>query len=435
MLIIDKLILNQIESTIMNKKFDNFLEGKYSYIWSDSWCLDKNKAWLMAGTMDALFSIDRETGLTTLVSKIPADRIYGFRKHPRCIKKENILICLPDNESYIWLYDILDNNSWSSIHVDNPKEVRLLCTHAWFVKEHLYIVSRGLKQIIEVDIKSKTIEKYYQLPVGVEEKIFESAFFNDCLYIVGGSPSSIYKFNCKSKNTIVYELDRIDDQLRTICFDGKSFWLSGFSRKIYVWEENSNRTTMISDFPCSFGIWNFSGKYKSLLSYDFDTVEFPLFLTSISVGEYIWFIPFQTNQILYIDKNTYDIKAFEVEGEEQKVDNLETQFLNHKYLLEYIRENRYIGLLSIKNKWIIEIDSQNLSYEIFEYHLDLECKLQIYKCFLEDYFKCSDILLESESLRLEEMINHLILQKNIDMGGEKRADLCGDIIFGGLQKE
>lgn len=37
------------------------LNKNYHYIWSDNWCLDGDKAWLMSETMDILFCLDRNT--------------------------------------------------------------------------------------------------------------------------------------------------------------------------------------------------------------------------------------------------------------------------------------------------------------------------------------------------------------------------------------
>lgn len=88
------------------------------------------------------------------------------------------------------------------------------------------------------------------------------------------------------------------------------------------------------------------------------------------MGDFIWFIPYQTNEILYVKKDTYEIKVFSLQNELQTQDNLDKQLLNTKYLLEYVRDGRYIGIFSLKNKWIFEIDSWKLDYKILDYSLN-----------------------------------------------------------------
>ena len=93
----------------------------------------------------------------------------------------------------------------------------------------------------------------------------------------------------------------------------------------------------------------------------------PTFLYSIMVGEYVWFIPYTTNKIIYINKKNYKLYSFEIEDENETRDTLLANLLHHKYLLEYVKDNRFIGLYSLKNNRILEIDAKELNYKWKDY--------------------------------------------------------------------
>ncbi|NBH19516.1 hypothetical protein D3Z55_19305 [Clostridiaceae bacterium] len=382
---------------------EQFFGENYHYIWSNGWEMDGNGAWFMAGAMDVLFYFDKNTKTTKIVDKIPTEHVFELRQHPRCIQAENAVICLPDRGSDIWFYHFA-NGLWTHIPLENPDKVRVGCFNTWLIEEKLYMVSIGLKQIIELDTKKECIINYYDLPINTNENITESVMVNGEIYVAGVSPANIYKFNCLDKSIKIYNLSEINDLIQTICFDGNKFWLSGQQKNIYIWEESTEKITILDNFPKGIGIWNFSGKYKDLFHEIEDAADIPLFLCSVSAGRYIWFIPFQTNEIVYIDKDTYEMKLFSIEEEGHTEENISTQLLRHKYLLQYVRDDRYIGLFSLKNKWIFEVDSKELEYRILDYHLDKKFILQIEKTIFQDMMSKFSILFEQQSNDLENIL-------------------------------
>lgn len=402
-------------------RVEDYFGEDYNFIWSDGWCIDEEEIWFMAGNLDILFSMDNLDGGVTLVDAIPSGEICSFRCHPRCVKKGDSIFCLPDIGEDIWCYHLSDG-SWTRICVENPESVRLSCVTAVFYRDKLYIVSVGLKQIIELDVHRENIDHYYDLLGGDEQRIAGSVQVKDCIYIVAYNPACIYKFNFSDKEIQVYPLLDIDDQLQTICFDGKKIWLSGRRRNVYIWEEDIEKITVLNDLPDSLGIWNFSGKYKQLLNYIEDLADAPLFFDSISVGQYVWFIPSQTNEILYVDKDTFEIKVFPLEGEEQTEGDVRTQLLRHKYLVEYIKDNRYIGLFSLKNKWVLEIDCWNLTYKVLDCRISADVISHIYGCIRRDLFRkaSTSSVCEQENFDLQHMLKYLLYESQDRTGyGEK----------------
>lgn len=84
--------------------------------------------------------------------------------------------------------------------------------------------------------------------------------------------------------------------------------------------------------------------------------------------------------------------------------------LGHKYLLEYILSERYIGLFSLKNRWIIEIDTKELKYKIIPCHVKLEHKCLIRKSILSDMFRLGNPMNEKITMRVEKLIEYVQLK-------------------------
>lgn len=377
------------------------LEKNARFVWSDNWWFDNGEAWFVAGDMNILFFMKGNEAY--YVSQIPSETVFEFRKNPRCIKNGDVIFCFPDEGEYIWCYH-LNNNSWTSICVENPKKIRLLCSNIFFVQNKFYIVSIGLKKVIEVDVLALKIDMYYDLQA---KEISGAVLVNDYIYIVDSHSTAIYKFNCVDKTINKQTLVQLDDHIKTISFDGDKFWMSGNKKKIYIWEEKLNKVRALEDFPKDFGIYNFSGEGRVLLNKEDSMFEVPMFLYSVFVDQYIWFIPFQTNEILYVNKDIQKIEKFALDNEEHTDENVKTQMLGHKYILEYVKENRFIGIYSLKNKWIVEIDAKELTYRI------LDCKLSddSFSRILSPLFQHDRILREADKWDLEYLLKYLQIEK------------------------
>ncbi len=403
----------------------DFFGKDYSFIWSDNWCIEDDGIWFVAGAIDILFHIDCEKNKVNYAIGIPTGKICTFRGHPRCLKRGDNIYCLPDKGQDIWCFHLAEC-VWKKIEVQNTQKVRLLCSNAWFFNNRLYIVSIGLGQIIELDLKSERIINQYNLCDKNEIELSGSLLVEHCIYIVGNYPISICKFDCLTKEIIIFDLMEIEDKIQTICFDGDRFWLSGRRKKIYIWKEGQKVITTLTNFPYNFGIYNFSGKFKNLINFKENVTDFPIFIASVNTNSYVWFIPFHANQILYIDKKTFEIKEFLLTEEDQTEQNIKTQLLGHKYLLEYVRDSRFIGLFSLKNKWILEIDSYKLSYKVPNYKLSTDYEFQIKECIrLESIAKLyyrDNLIVEGERLELNNFIYGFLEKCRKDMMFKKSGN-------------
>lgn len=417
-----------MENESLKIKFEKFFGENYHFIWNDGWYIDGDDIWFAAGAMNILFCMDRKNGKIILAERIPSDTICEMRLHPRCIKQGDSIFCLPDRGQNIWRY-CLSNFGWEQISIQNPYKQRIRCSNAWIIGRKLYIVAAGLKQILELDLESNTIENYYDLVSDQEVSLTGCVLVNDCIYIEKAYPPGIYKFDCMNKTIHIFDLSEIQDYLETISYDGDRFWLSGHCKKIYLWEQNKG-VSILDKFPSDFRVYNFDENYKKTSEKKREKAHW--FGISVFVAHCVWFIPYHASDILYVNIDTLEINRFSIVEEIQMQKDIGKEILGHKYLLQYISEDRYIGLFSLKNKWIFEIDCVKLIYRILNCQLDMETLDYINKEIIFDNFCQSGIKCENKEYNLKLLIRYFLMNENddrIDNKKEKVTNTIGENIY------
>ncbi len=354
-----------------------------AFTWSDNWHVEGDKAWLVSGMHNILLCLDLKMKECESAVSIPEESSSKFRLTSYCIKCGDNIFCLPDTGKAIWIYNIRENG-FSKIILDNPQNVRLAVYDFWMHDHKLFVVSNGLGQIIEIDIINKKVKDTYTL---CEGGIRKSIKVGTDIYSLSNAGNEVCQFDLIKKTVTSYILPNIGRKFFTFCYDNEKFWLSGYGKELYVWKKGETTIKTINGFPKEFGVYNFSKETNGETDCVKDEYELPAFLYSVSVGEHVWFIPFQTNKIVYVDKKSYELNVFETEGEtETKQSLLGRTVLASKYLLEYIHENRYIGLFSIKNNYILEIDTWEKKTEIKKYTFSNSCMHEIQKMFSGNIF-------------------------------------------------
>lgn len=389
------------------------------FFWGDKWGMENSTAWFVSGKFNALFSIDMTTDRFKMVSILP-DGLNLFRQNSNCIKCENTIFCMPDKGDCIWCYDLL-TAEFKKIEIINSTSFGVGIGDFWRCGGMLWAVSGGLKQILEIDIKKKKVIGYYNITDQEDEKLAKSTKDGNCIYITSASKGRVYIFDIEKKEVKVKELFVAKNGLHTISIDGEKVWLSGNKKEAYIWKQNKNEIKLLNDFPLNFGIYNFDGKEQLFL--DCETTEYNTFtfLESINAGNYIWFIPFQTNQILYVDKNTDEINVFEIEDEEEDEKTIKNREMNCKYVLQYVYEDRYIGLYSLKNEVVFEIDAKTLKMQKRFLTIDTD---SLDKNFRGWVFK--------ESFGAERKLYEKLIERDVEK--VSRKEIVGEKIYTHTQK-
>lgn len=353
-----------------------------TFIWSDGWWIEGSNAWFVCGMSNTLFCIDLNTGRCEDIVYIPSPDDCTYRLTPFCLKYDRDIFCIPGKGQHIWSYN-LDNKQFVSISIDKPERLQL-ASQFWIWKDSFLIVPANWNKIIEVSISQKTIKNYYT--VCMEDTIKRGVLIGNSIYMVSSASSRIYQFDILTKKTRIHILPCAEKKFSTICFDGNRFWMSGYQKEVYIWEKENNKFMMVDNFPADFSL-------EDIMENDMNSAcgNRPVFKYSVVAGGYIWFIPIQTDKIIYADKRNATLFSFEIYDEEETEESI---FLNQmwtiaNYLLEYVREDRYIGLFSAKSGRILEIDARNLSYQWKDYYLKDKYFFQCGNIYREMY--CEEV--------------------------------------------
>lgn len=387
--------------------------------WSDSWWLERESAWFIGGGNGVLFRYDFKDGNCSEIAQIPASEKTQIRLCTGCVKYGTNIICIPDYEKFIWIFS-LTNNSWEKINVGGLGNIRLSCTPYTVYQESIYMYSMELRQIIRFSLKEMTIVDYITISTDNEEIFSLGKFVGEKFIIFSQKYSDIYELNLENLSTERIKLPMpVNCQISTISYAENKFLLCGKKKELYLWDKVKRKLEIIKDFPKNFGEYDFEIKNDHIL--DCEKIEFKerTFSRIIKAGNYFWMIPYQTNKVLYFNVQLQKLNVFDIEEEDETAQSLEKNFMKNKFFVEYVRENRYIGLYSLKNEWMIEIDCVKLQYRLLPVKLDMAG------------FRFQNIYSEKYKIDRACFINALNKQEKNNLKEEKKGK-TGEIIFKSL---
>lgn len=390
-------------------------------IWGDNWWIEGDQAWFVLDRVNILCCLDLRTNECEMAVCVPMPngKSIGFSKNPFCIKQGDDVYCMPGYGDRIWIYET-SGHTFASIGIDADAIEALSLGDFWEHDGRLFAVSLGLRQILEIDTVKKKIARSFS--IGGEKSIAGSVRGGNAIYILADLTNRIYRFDLISKEMTVYGLPDIGRKLNTIGYDGERFWLSGYSREIYIWDPERNDIRILDDLPAGFGICDLSEGSDGRTDTESRMYDRPAFSHCTVAGRYAWFIPYQTNAVIYVDREQCTSFMFEIPEEiEDKESIAERTDARYKYNLEYVRDDRYIGLFSVKNDCILEIDALGLSYVYKDYGRSFEDKalieyIKVYRkgCFREN--KEADRRLYRRWLRIKDPVEGSFEREDVGKG-------------------
>lgn len=393
------------------------------FTWGDNWWIEGNRAWFVSGMHNVLFDVNLKTNECESAVCIPEEAYSKLRLTPLCIKCGDDIFCMPDVGNNIWVYSIC-SGAFSKISIRNPDKTRLGLRDFWKYGGKLFAVSNGLGKIIEINIPERKIDGYYALCVGegaakgVKDGVFGDKLIKNSIrtgnfiYSLSSSYGGVCRFDLMTKKIETYSIPDIGRRFYAFCFDGEKFWFGGHRKEVYVWDKDNNKITAIGGLPKEFGIYDFSEDTDGKANCESEEYETPTFLYSLAVGGYVWFVPFRTNKIICVDKRTHEICVFEVTEEDETMESLiGRRGMACKYILEYVKDDRYIGLFSLKNNCILEIDALEKTYGIKHYDLSAKCMDAVINIYYEP-------VLHESSRAHRRIFKHILIERGMaEVGG------------------
>ena len=274
-------------------------------------------AWAIGMYTNGLFQLSLEYGEYELLTCFPDS--YGFVGYfinDKCHKHKNNIFCFPCRGDAIWVYD-LSNKELDKIPVEHGKGAEIGISMVVEESNILFAVANGLNMILEIDAEKKTVLNNFEI-LQDENQINTSitgVVVDKKLYFIVTDKNKVCEFDLKTKHIHLYSIKDGKD-INTISYDGKYFWLSGKTKEIFRWNREKDEIYVVSDFPTDFGRYEIDEKDNFFVCHKGQYSQ-PIFRSSICVGNAVWFIPHETNQIIYIDKDTCKLNSFLIEEEEE----------------------------------------------------------------------------------------------------------------------
>lgn len=377
---------------------------------SCNWWLCGDHAYFSPIAINALFEVDIDSEKCELAALIPETDFMSFDLYSYCRKYKDILFCMPGMGESIRCYDIM-KNVWDKILVSHKNELQMCLDYHQEYQNKVFLSEYRERKIYELDLDKKIVEKTYDIPNSI------MGFTGECIInegkIYGVCGNKICCINLKNDSVDVYDIVGLESDLFAFCYDGYQFWLSGYCKEIFIWNPQNGITKRFPNI--SIGGSEYRGG------------QYPRFRNAVVVGEYIWFIPFKQRDILYFGLNTYEVNVLKMEAEQESEEEMENREASPmiKYNLEYVRENRFLGIYSFKFRSLFEIDTVTISVQYKNYILSEKTILIL----ADEYYKNKKILLESNVT--DEKAFGILLQGNNKIVKENCKDI-GKYIYNSI---
>lgn len=323
--------------------------------------INRDKGFFVADEWNAIFEVNFSTDIYRVLSSFPEGHIRDFRINQICVRYRDELFCFPDQGDGIWCFH-LEKKEIKKIIINNPLKRRITTFRAILIEDKIYALFYGWKKIIEFNPEAKKIEGEYEYYDQAEISFTGQDFLNikDKIYITLRNANQIIEFDVKSKDVKYYNLHSEVRGIETISYCNGLFYISECGRGIYCWEKDSNTINKIGIVPreCGYCLFDIN-EGKKEINYD----NFPLndnffFYRSVVVQDKIWFIPLRASRLIYMDIKTSEIKCLDNLKEYEELEKVKRE---HWYQLQYVLEERYIGLYLSNLNETIEIDAKTLN--------------------------------------------------------------------------
>lgn len=336
---------------------------------------DKTDAWIICGYTNMIFKYDFFNATYEFVAPLPENGIEYYDYHPRCVKYKTKVFCLPCRGSDIYIFDI-STGKFRKIDLKNTDDDRINLDKLKIEGHLLYTISYGMKQIIVIDLEAEKIIKTYHIN-DCDGTLYKAVKCDssDKVYAISDKNSVIYQYNLKqssSKKIEVLQNSGIDEQgFTTIADVGEQLWLSGYNNKIYIFNTEKEILEKYIELPDDIKFYDYENSgviYKDKEENDF------YFYDCAAFDDTVWFIPHQTNKILYVNTKDYAVRELYMDKEEETDYSL-SRIIKRKYeivkkgkegtlVLESYQNNCYYMINTADQT--VKLKSGNVSYTNLE---------------------------------------------------------------------
>lgn len=383
-------VLAKYEGIIMIRRvFNELSQFCFTYV-------DGNEGWFVGDKYTALFKFDISDCSIKKIVKIAEEELIQDRRYWKLVKIHNKIILIPCKHNKIGILNT-DNHNFRYIYVnDNFSE----CTSYIVNNGWIYLIGDSGIFILDSDLE-KVIE-CIPIPDSVKPLSAVAIFKEGHILVPLAQEAKILDFNISDKSFFVVDLACKIKGFMAGVLEGSDIWLAGCDGDIVRWNYESKKEIIYNKFPNDFKTFDYDidGSYMGWNKGWGKGICNKYWPDSFVVDDKIWFIPFLSDCLLYIDKRENMIQRYVFEKEEETKESFEAHSFV-KFLFIGIYDDRYIKIFSVKRDIIYSIDVKTLEYteEIFDIsEIDIE---KMINEFYREVLKKG--IFENRNIRIEDV--------------------------------
>lgn len=339
-------VYQQTGKSVMIQNVDvQYCHGRFP-ISFDCTYQEGNDIWFVGINDNSLWNMDLSTKKITYVEVIPTDGEDTYRMNTRCIKNQNNIVCLPDRDDKIVIYDT-DTGNFKNCKINVSAKQRLGIYNGWKRNGVVWCVSYFLQQIIKINLYTMTIEGAYNVFKDASLLMgYEAAMSNGNIYCISRNDTVISKFNIETEDAEYYKLPINEKGLNTIAADGDIFYMTGYKKAIYIWDQKMNQIRTLDNFPEQYTVC------KNQQEMENGYCDVPIFYRSIVTENCVLLLPWnfpeaKSNGLILYDKRKQEITFISQEVQEKNKDII--------YFMCYHGPQNEVGLFCTGENKILEI--------------------------------------------------------------------------------
>ncbi len=289
---------------VMVQNIEVDTNDKYIKISLEDFIIAGKKMLFPVWDFDQICSYDLEKKCTTNLNKYMSSYLGRQHSYSRiCNYEKDKYLFVPLSADNILLYDAL-NQEFDEIKIENiKKDMSCLFFEAVSYKDYIYLIPGGYDAIIRFDCKNKTV-KYYNKWIDILHKNgidFSGVYsrhgyglIRDELYLSIHATNFILKINLSKEEAKTIRIDEKFGTCESICSDGTYCWIVTSKGIIIRFYSEGDKDHILEINQSS--ITDVSSPFSEIISFH----------------DMLYLIPYNTNNLIEVNKKTFDKKIIEI---------------------------------------------------------------------------------------------------------------------------
>ena len=315
------------------------------------WVVDNHMIYFSMCNYNALCRANLDNSQVEIIATLPDIPCEKGNEYFGIYQYKNYLLLGPlKSTSDFLVYDILNSRF---IKILSEGEKSFYSSRVFEKGGFLYVVSAKTAEVNKIDLQNLSIKRIMCKQFFPDNaQINEIAKVDDLLYIPLNQEKKLLIFSMENENYRYCEFPINVSFISTIEFYGDKFWITGESKKLYVWNIGETKAQERANFPDDIKLF-----YPRNI----------WFGNSYIYNDCLWLFPAYADSILKYNIITNKMEKYEILGEEESAEQMEVEWENgRRFAAKYgivKKHGSKVFFLSSKTKLFYQLD-------LLENHID-----------------------------------------------------------------